>query len=402
MKKILILLLFISTIFLTSCSGKSAYDLAVENGFVGTVEDYLESLEGNDALDITIDDLFNYLVEKGDYNSDEYSLFIKDYLNGYISEEINEEVIMNHNLRSVVNIKVSFKNVLGQNSYYAGSGVVYKIDEEYSYVITNHHVISSSGDNSIISSEILVSTYNSTKEVQGVYVGSMSSYDLAVIKVKLDNVVEVKVSSNRNYAGDNIFVIGNPLGYGLSITKGIISVESEYITVDTIESLRVLRIDASINGGNSGGALFNKYGELIGIIDAKVVSEEVEGIGYALPISYVDTIAKHIIKINSSVDKVELGIYTKIETSYMYFDEEDLKYYIKDKVVIESVVTNSAAYKAGLEANLELISVIINDKEYKIERNYTLSDLLFDVYKEDNIILKVYSKGVIKEIEITL
>ncbi len=402
MKKIITIALIFCIYFLTGCMGKSAYDLAVENGFDGTVEDYLESLKGENSPYIGIEDIFNYLVEKGDYDNDEYSIFLKDYLNGYISDSINEEVLINNNLKSVVNITVSFPNLIGTLSYFAGAGVVYKISDNETFIITNHHVVSSSSNNLQISSDIKVSLYGNDKQYKASYIGSMISYDVAVIKIEKVDVKEVKVSNARTYVADTIYAIGNPLGYGISVTKGVVSVESEYINTTTIDSLRVLRIDAPINGGNSGGGLFNKYGELIGIIDAKVVAEDVEGMCYALPISNVELIAKHIIKTNSSVDKVVLGIYTTIENSYAVYDEDDLKFYIKDKVIVDSVITNSSAYKAGLESGQELISVIIKEKEYKIERNFTLTDLLFDVYKDEMIVIKVYQNGIIKNLEVIL
>lgn len=405
MKKFYIFILFLSIIVLTGCSGKSAYDLAVDNGFNGTIEEYLESLKGKDAQDITIQDIFESLVELGYYDENQYQQFLNDYLNDYLKEQNDEEVIRNNTLKSSVSIKTGFSSSATATTYYAGSGVIYKIDGDYAYIITNHHVLYSNGS---ISTNIKVYLYGmeySEQAYTASYVGCMQSYDIAVIKIKLDssaqNYEAAKICTSRSYVGDDVFAIGNPLGYGLSITSGILSVDSEYIDTESYDNVRVMRIDASVNGGNSGGGLFNKYGELIGIIDAKIVDEAVEGIAYAIPISSAYAIAENIIYNQSDVNKVILGITTGIGSSSMSFDEDALKYYIREKVIIDVVSLNTVASFSGLKAGDEIVSMTYNNISYTIERNYTLSDLLFLVKFGDTISIEICRNGQLMDIDVT-
>ncbi len=405
MKKILIVFSLISLFLLTGCSGKSAYDLAVDNGFNGTIEDYLESLKGDDAPNITIIDIFNSLVEKGEYEENEYSKFINDYLNDYLKDSNDEEVVINNSLKSTVSIQTVFGT-----SAYAGAGVVYEITQDNeAYIITNHHVVSNPNDKAQISTNISVMFYGMEYKdfaYSATYIGSMTSYDISVIKVQLDEqtafVEPVKIATSRVYAGDTAYAIGNPLGYGLSITKGIVSVDSEVISTSGYSNLRVLRIDASVNGGNSGGGLFNKYGELIGIVDAKIIDEQVEGIGYAIPVSAVDGIAENIIRNQGEVKKVVLGVTPLLTSSYMMFDDLAQKYYIKEKITIQSISMGSPAFTAGLESGSELVSATIKGQTYLLERTYILSDLLFKVSENEEITIRTYKNGMFKDTVVTM
>ncbi len=392
MRKIICIFNIIIVFLLIGCSGDSAYDLAVQNGFNGTVEDYLESLKGSNS-NITITDIFESLVELGEYNSDEYLIFLKDYLSINCNDE---DVIMNNSLCSAVSISSTFGNIL--KSTYYGSGVIYKIDNEgYAYIITNHHVVVNPNNFTDISSNIKVYIYGyeySNYSYEASYIGSYSDYDVSILKVKFDlngnakYVQAADIYDDRIYVGDMIYAIGNSLGEGLSITKGIISVDSEEIS--TGYDVRVMRIDAAVNGGNSGGPLFNKDGLLIGIIDAKVVDEEVEGMCYALPISYVSNIADNIISNNSDVVLVDLEFTYKSTSSSLYYNQNNNKYYIKEIVVIDDLLVSSNLYKLGLRSGDQLLSIEYINKTFSIERYFTLTDLLFLFSADDQIILNTY------------
>ncbi len=396
MKKIIIILLICCTFFIAGCSGKSAYDLAVDNGFNGTIEDYLDSLKGNDADSITIKDIFESLVELGYYDSSQYTDFLNDYLNDYLKEQNDEEVTINNSLHSTVSICAYFTSN-NSTSVSSGSGVIYKLNQETgeAYIITNHHVIASS---STISSKINIYLYGLEYEnyaYNTTLIGYSEENDIAVLKVNFDldeNAKYVQVPyiySGRIYIGDSVYAMGNALGSGIAATKGIISYDSEYITTSYGE-IRTFRVDAALNSGNSGGPVYNKNGELIGIVDAKIVDESVEGFGYAIPISLVSNIADNIIRNESNPVVVSLGISTYIKSSTMCFDELDLKYYIKETVVVSSINITSNASIAGVAVGDQLLSITINGIEYEIEREFILNDLEYSFQSNDEICIKIY------------
>lgn len=180
-----------------------------------------------------------------------------------------------------------------QETKSCGSGVIIANDGTWLYMVTNNHVI----ENAVTLSVSFVD--DSTCEAQ--LCGADSTLDLAVIKVALsdlssetkDKIAVVSVgNSNEMKVGNQVVAIGNALGYGQSVTTGIISALNRTIQTGKDSSGNAItstyiQTDAAINPGNSGGALLNMRGELIGINSAKVSSSEIEGMGYAIPISSV-------------------------------------------------------------------------------------------------------------------
>lgn len=197
-------------------------------------------------------------------------------------------------------------NVVG-----AGSGVIYKIKGNDVFIITNYHVIydrdSTTPNNR--AKDIQVFTYENEDDSAGIsagFVGGDMTNDIAIIKAnKQDfqsNIQEVKIAnSDEIRLGQTVIAIGNPIAAGISITSGIISVVSEEITMEALDSvsktvtMQVIRTDTAINSGNSGGGLFNARGELIGIVNAKTVQSGVENMGYAIPSNMVIQIANGVI-----------------------------------------------------------------------------------------------------------
>ena len=201
----------------------------------------------------------------------------------------------------------------------AGSGVIYKLDKENgdAYIITNYHVVFNGNSTTGISDRIYVYLYGmemmnsdgNTYAIPAAYVGGSMNYDIAVLKItgseilKNSNAVEATVANSDEVSIlDTAIAIGNPGAAGLSATSGCINVDSEEITVgfDTASgtvsvTLRVMRTDAAVNSGNSGGGLFNEKGELIGIVNAKDADDSVDNIGYAIPSNIARAIADNAI-----------------------------------------------------------------------------------------------------------
>lgn len=181
----------------------------------------------------------------------------------------------------------------------SGSGIIIKEDSEYIYAVTNNHVVDSSVEVTL--------TFNDGTTADAAVTGTDANSDLAVVKVakssmKQDTLSNIKVAeladSNEIKVGELAIAVGNALGYGTSVTVGYVSAKDREIQSGTgeerqngrqeaeqAETMKLIQTDAAINPGNSGGALVNASGQVIGINSSKFASEEVEGMGFAIPIS---------------------------------------------------------------------------------------------------------------------
>ncbi len=176
----------------------------------------------------------------------------------------------------------------------AGSGVIIAHNDDRSvyYIVTNHHVIDSA-------ESILVRLSDGTEYQKAKLIATDMLTDVALLAISTPEGTELTTAVFMNEAstlanGQDIFVIGNPLGeLGGSVTKGIVSKTERLINVDGI-AMRLLQIDASVNPGNSGGALFDMFGNLVGIVNAKYTDESVEGIGFAIPINTVRAVVQEL------------------------------------------------------------------------------------------------------------
>lgn len=180
-----------------------------------------------------------------------------------------------------------------------GTGFVYKIEGDYAYVMTNQHVVDGAERVTLITSK--------DEEIEGEVLGGDSYVDIAVIKIKkTDGLVALQLGNSENASlGDLVFTVGSPLGYEYrgSVSTGHLAGKDRLVSVSTDNStssdwvMKVLQTDAAINPGNSGGPLMNTNGEVIGVISMKLVQTEVEGMGFAIPIEYI----------NSKIETLEKG-----------------------------------------------------------------------------------------------
>ena len=402
---------------------------------------------GEDAKDITFQDVWEDAQAKG-YEGD-YWQFLKDYLS--TSAEPDTTVTSTHRaLFSAVSIYAEHKvnevsyNWLGgkvitpTTSIGAGAGVIYKMDTNgNAYIITNYHVVynkDSINTNKIGTTHVYLyggSNYcayktNNGKQVydsnnypvieygndaiECEYVGGSMTYDIAVLRVKNSDILKSSQARAVDIAdgytvGETVVAIGNPEAEGISATQGIVSVDSEYITMTaadetTTVDFRVMRVDCAINGGNSGGGLFNREGKLIGIVNAKIVDDEIENMGYAIPVELAINIADNLIdynEINSSLQlqQFKLGIETQTMNSHAVLDVNTARTYIVEDVVVVSVSTNSVAKTMGLHIGDQLVSIQINDNDpLAITRSYILHDALLNSRVGDRIYLTIERDGV--------
>ena len=234
----------------------------------------------------------------------------------------------------------------------AGSGVIVNEDDDNIYIVTNNHVISGA-------SKITV-TFVDEEAVEATVKGTSPSIDVAVVTVAKDDmkastkdVIKVaKMGDSQSLkVGQDCVAIGNALGYGQSVTKGIISaLEREVKVTDptsgTVISNKLIQTDAAINPGNSGGALLDSAGNLIGINSVKFTTTSVEGMGYAIPVNTVKPIVSKFINNDVVTDdeRAFLGV-AGVEVSQSVVET----YGIPEGLCISQIGEGSAADKAGLE-----------------------------------------------------
>ena len=284
----------------------------------------------------------------------------------------------------------------------SGSGFIYKVDNAIAYIITNHHVVDN-GTNFKI-------TYTDSEEVSATLIGSDEYSDIAVLKVsKKEDYNEVEIgNSNDMRVGDTTFVVGAPLGdiYSWSVTRGILSGKERLVEVNLSSSyqsdyiMNVLQTDSPVNSGNSGGPISNSNGEVIGVVNAKISSEGVEGIGFAIPIEVAIEKAEQIINGNKS-SYPYLGVsMLNVEDARNYIN---YRRYITDNninsgVIVIDIEKDSPASKDGMKSG-DIITEI-NGKEVK-----NVAYLRYELYKYkigETIKVKVLRDNEIKELSIKL
>lgn len=235
----------------------------------------------------------------------------------------------------------------------AGSGIIVGKKDGYLLVVTNNHVIADAQSLSV--------GFTDGTSASGTIKGSDNDADLAVVAVKVKDIKaatlkKIKIitlgNSDNLKVGEQAIAIGNALGYGQSVTGGYISALNREVQL-TDKTMTLLQTDAAINPGNSGGALLNSKGELIGINTVKYSSEDVEGMGYAIPINTAKPIIDQLIK-QKTVDKSEqayLGISGQTISSDMAAQMD-----MPQGALVRQVVRNSPAQKAGISAGDVIIS----------------------------------------------
>ena len=234
-----------------------------------------------------------------------------------------------------------------------GSGIILSED---GYIITNAHVIKDAQSISVV----LPPVYGSETDTQddltytAENVGKDTQTDLAVLKIERTDLRKAEIGTSADVrVGELAIVIGNPLGLDLAntATSGIISAKDRTITVEDI-TMKVMQTDASINGGNSGGALINAYGQVIGITSAKVASAQVEGLGFAIPIDDALPIVKDLMAYGYVTGRPSLGITgTDITAAYSSY------YGIPQGFLVRTITTGGGADRAGLKENDIIIAI---------------------------------------------
>lgn len=300
-----------------------------------------DKLVGNSAVESTADSQEDDTVEATKTTSSQGA---SDSGVSAVAEEVLPAIVA-IDVKITENVSDIFGRTYQQDESGSGSGIIVAKDDDNIYIATNNHVVTDATEVSV--------TFNDESVCSATVKGTDSDSDLAVVQVSLDSLQEstlgnIKVAtlgdSDDVKVGEQAIAIGNALGYGTSVTVGYISAKDREVASEDV-TMKLLQTDAAINPGNSGGALVDSEGKVIGINSAKYADEEVEGMGFAIPISTAVPIINEIIEAEnvSEDEQAYLGIKGSDVT------EEYAQYYnMPEGIYVGEVTEDSPAGKAGI------------------------------------------------------
>lgn len=293
----------------------------------------------------------------------------------------------NRTLLSTVVIRTAFGS-----SPSAGSGVIYSIDKATgdAYVVTNYHVVYK--EDYGLCNKITLFLYGMELETYGIsaeFLGGSASYDIAVLKVTGSEVMKnsyamaAKIGNSDDVRiFDEVIAVGNPEGFGMAATTGTVNVDSEDLSMrgsngKAIE-LRVIRVSAPINEGNSGGGLYNTAGELIGIVNAKRIGSEIDNMAYAIPVNLAKNLADNIIYYcdgneNTSVHRPLIGITITAKVIGVVADPVTGDIKKAEKIEIKEISSDCLIATEVMVGDV-INSISVDGVEIKVSRLYHLID----------------------------
>lgn len=277
----------------------------------------------------------------------------------------------------------------------SGSGIIISED---GYIVTNNHVVDSSSESTYYdiseATSVKVTLFNDETQYDATIVGKDPQTDLAVLKIEKTGLTPAEFADSDSVkVGEFAMAVGNPLDLGTTITCGVVSALNRKVQdSDGSSSYTCIQTDAAINSGNSGGALVNSQGQVIGINTLKVSSTGVEGIGFAIPV-------------NSTTDIInQLKTYNKVRRPYIGISGRDLnettakRYNLVEGIYVVSIDEYSSAEKAGLKVG----DVIIEADDKKVTTMNQLNEIKNTHSIGDTMKLKISRDGQEKEITLTL
>ena len=307
------------------------------------------------------------------------------------SKEMTAAEVYAANVNSTVGITTSITtNYWGYQTTAAASGSGFILTAD-GYILTNYHVIENSNS-------VKVTMYDGTS-YDATIVGYDESNDIAVLKIDATGLTPVVLGdSDELNVGDSVVAIGNPLGeLTFSLTSGAVSALNREVTLSSNVTMDLIQTDCAINSGNSGGALFNLYGEVIGITNAKYSSSgssgeaSIDNIGFAIPINSVRSIVESIIK-NGYIVKPYIGVSVEDVSSEM------TSYGLPTGAVVRSVTDGAPAAQAGLQAN-DIITAVDGTE---ISGSNDLVQIVTAKKAGDTLKLSVYRQGQTLELTVTV
>lgn len=276
----------------------------------------------------------------------------------------------------------------------AGSGIIISED---GYILTNNHIVNSSSTSYYYelgkANKVTVTLYNDSTKYDATIVGTDSQTDLAVIKIEKNGLKAAELGdSDAVQVGEFAMAIGNPLGLADSVTAGIVSAVNREVSDQDGNSYVAIQTDASINSGNSGGALVNSKGQVIGVNTLKLSGTGVEGVGFAIPINSTKEIYEQLIQ------------YNKVKRPYIGIGGYDLDEQTAENnnLVVGIYIKTIEDFSAGEKAGLKIGDVIVEVDGTKVTKMDELNAIKNQKQIGDTLKLKVFREGKEKEITVTL
>ena len=344
------------------------------------------SILGTDTVEKNVSN--NYMQTSNNYSS---VAAVTDYSDTGIS--VAEKV-----LPSVVGIKVEFSvsSIFSkqEGSVSAqGSGVIISED---GYILTNNHIINSNSSSYYYeiskANKVKVYLYNDTNEYEATIIGTDEQTDLAVIKIDKTGLTAAELGDSDNIkVGEFVMAVGNPLGMQSSVSSGMISATDRKVTIDGV-TYNLIQTDTAINSGNSGGALVNSKGQVIGINTLKISASGVEGMGFAIPINSTKDIYTQLIKYNK-VKRPQIGI------SGRNINESLAK---ANNLVVGVYVLSVNEFSSAEKAGIKIGDVITSIAGKKITTLDELNEIKNTYSIGDEIKLTIFRDGTESEITLKL
>ena len=440
LKKLLVFILIVPfAILFTACgnNGLSAYEIAVKNGFVGTELEWLESLkgdsgkngangaDGNDGSDA----LSSYDIWKAAFDNDETELDYVEWLKANFDININPELYaINKNLLSVVEVKC-YNNQIGvtfnNQPQAAGSGVIYKIaDSGDVYVVTNYHVVYSESptakNNAYPYYRLEFYGQDNFHYMPASFIGGTSTYDLAVLKIEAEDFIEeanakpVTLAKTPVVAGSPVIAIGNSNAGGINISggvMGVVDVESEEVEITIAGQTvmhRVIRHDAYITNGNSGGGLFDLNGDFVGITNGGQRNNE--KINYAIPTDLVSKVANQLIEnfeedeTSYKLKKANIGVFNFVYDKFSKFNDQTKLVEVVESFRVSEIDESSAFFGKLVAGTVDAdvyISAKINGREILLSREFMFDELMIELRANDTLTFVVKRKGEADPVEVS-
>jgi len=296
--------------------------------------------------------------------------------------------------KSVVGIKVKYSAEVfrgfSTEAEGEGSGIIYNKE---GYIVTNHHVIQEAATNTTAKIEVVLS--GAEEWIPATLIGYDKITDLAVIKIEKEGLKAATFGKSKDLkVGEIVAAIGNPLGseFAGTVTSGVISALNRSIVTDG-RTYKLIQTDAAINTGNSGGALANTKGEVIGINTVKIVATGVEGIGFAIPSDEAVPIIEELIK-NKKIARPSIGIMGMNITDSMISTYKNLEL----GIYVSEVIAKGPAEKAGVKAG----DIIVKAQDKEITTMDELNNLKYSYKIGDKFKLTIKREGKEVNLEVVL
>lgn len=359
-KPMIIVAAIVVVLFTVSNKMATTIDKMVEDKTNQILTQYEQKGENNTNLDDKKEELKGESIGNVEFNPEDVTP--DDF--SAITESAKKSMVSISNYQKMTSIGADGKEQKHEHLAGSGSGVIIGDNGDELWILTNHHIIDSA--------RRLTIQFPDGTIVDALTKGFDSQNDIAVLSVKLSSLTEetrkniavIKIGdSSKVLSGQTVIAIGDVLNKGQSVTKGIVSIANTQVTMETGVTVNMMQIDAAINYGNSGGALLNAKGELIGIPTAKNVEANIESVGYAIPISEV----KETVEVFCARESRKLA--SDYEEAYLGVEVVE----VPKGVLVQTITEHSPAYKSKLCVG----DYIVQMDDQKIT---TVSELLSELW----------------------